>query len=924
MKTKLLFVMTAASAMMLASCTNAATSDSSAPAGESTSQATSQATSEVSVTHQHEYITHAAVEPTCTEDGNEAYYTCEGCDKIFDANKHEIAAIPVVAKLGHQMTAHAAKDATCTEAGNSAYYECGRCHKFFSDEAGEHEIQNESWVIPALEHSYETRYTVGNDGKITITDGCIRGDDVRSTETVDALAAAAGKYIQPIAQIDKTAGFSISYDFAGSAGDWSTTLFNTGSFWIAAGCIGFKDDTFDDGEWQDQLCDGADGQGQEGDFQIATGWNAVIGSGHYTISFCPDGSILWYKGDNVALYFAPNKVSQYKNPGRYYDTAAEFVPAILDSIIANGMTVHASSGVSNLSLSLEDTPYGFTSVKFVKTGTDTEITDPMNYGPLKAGTQVDVTYPTITGYALHNAEETGATITVAAGKNNVAKTVEYDKTEVIMTIKAYTGTASEPGHLVGTKAISGAQGVAYEQANPSFDCYLTPEGSVSGSFPGDDGEILVYGYAFSAMASIADASYDYTIGAIPEIDATTGVYVSFDINSRDHGYETDSHPAIDNIAANGDWSKIFESANYLCFTGCHGLVSGARLYDLAHGHPGDYGEAWNALVSYGRTARLTFAYFPNGDMKAYRDGKLVLRWDAATVCENESTKTCANMAAAFIEDVHSTGFRFSSLITEGVEKNDGRYIRNVTIGKATDILEGATINVHNGNESITSYSTNIFRGDRFLDAEVPYGYVKGNVTVTGNVVDVEATPVEIAKTEKLNEAVVCDAKWSAGGWADRLFNVNGADYGVGVGDFYREINLTNFKVNDYAAGNWKGMLITYVSNMEAQAGQNMWSDKTYCLGNNNHWGTQTFPAMNTTAVHTQMDAWGTIDEGNVIVELTRHNRLYHTTLKVMQGETVLGTGYFDGVGVDFALDTIFLSAEFAKFTVSSVKVGSLA
>ena len=921
MKSKLLLVMTAASAMMLASCSNAVTPASSVPAGETTTPATSQATSqapseESTPAHEHAYVEHAAVDATCTEAGNAAYFTCEGCDKIFDADKHEIAAIPVVNALGHQMEAHAAVDATCTEAGNSAYFECGRCHKFFSDEAGEHEIQNESWVIAALEHSYETRYTVGNDGKITIADACIRGDDVRSTETVDVLEAAAGKYVQPIAQIDKAQGFSISYDFAGSDSDWGRTLFNTGSFWIAAGCIGYKDNTFGAEEWQDQLCDGADGQGQDGDFQIATGWNAVIGSGHYTLSFGADGSILWYKGNNVALYFAPEHVSFYKNPGRYYDTAAEFVPAILDSIIANGMSVDAGSGVSNLSFALEDAPYGFTSVKFVKTGTDVEIADPLTYGPLKAGAQVDVTYPTITGYALHNAEETSATITVEAGKNNVAKTVEYDKTEVIMTIKAYTGTASEPGHLVGTKAISGAQGAAYAEANPSFDCYLTPEGSVTGSFPGDDGEILVYGYEFSAMASIADASYDYTIGAIPEIDETTGVYVSFDINSRDLGG--------DGVAANGDWSKIFESANYLCFTGCHGLVSGARLYDGAHGHPGDYGEAWNALVSYGRTARLTFAYFPNGDMKAYRDGKLVLRWDAATVCENEGTKTCANMAAAFIEDVHSTGFKFSVLNSEGVEKNDGRYIRNVTVGKATDILEGATINVHNGNESITSYATNIFRGDRFLDAEVPYGYVKGLVTVSGNVVDVEATPAEITKTEKLSEAVVCDAKWSDGGWSVRQFNVNGADYGVGVGDFYREINLTNFKVNDYAGGNWKGMLITYVSNMEAQAGQNMYSDKTYCLGNNNHWGTQTFPAMNTTAVHTQMDAWGTIDEGNVIVELTRHNRLYHTTLKVMQGETVLGTGYFDGVGVDFALDTIFLSAEFAKFTVSSVKVGSLA
>ena len=34
--------------------------------------------------HTHEYITHSAVQATCMTGGNDAYYTCDGCDKIFN------------------------------------------------------------------------------------------------------------------------------------------------------------------------------------------------------------------------------------------------------------------------------------------------------------------------------------------------------------------------------------------------------------------------------------------------------------------------------------------------------------------------------------------------------------------------------------------------------------------------------------------------------------------------------------------------------------------------------------------------------------------------------------------------------------------------------------------------------------------------
>ena len=106
--------------------------------------------------HVHDMTTHEAVAATCTEDGNTAYYECDGCGKYFsdEAGENEISlSDTVVPATGHDMTAVAAKNATCTEDGNSAYYICDNCDKYFSDEAGENEIELSATVVPAAGHS---------------------------------------------------------------------------------------------------------------------------------------------------------------------------------------------------------------------------------------------------------------------------------------------------------------------------------------------------------------------------------------------------------------------------------------------------------------------------------------------------------------------------------------------------------------------------------------------------------------------------------------------------------------------------------------------------------------------------------------------------------------------------------------------------
>ena len=97
-----------------------------------------------------------AVAATCTEGGNNEYYTCSVCKKVFKADKttETTVADETLAALGHKLTKTEAKAATCTEAGNNEYYTCGNCGKFFSDADGKNEIAKDSWVTDALDHDF--------------------------------------------------------------------------------------------------------------------------------------------------------------------------------------------------------------------------------------------------------------------------------------------------------------------------------------------------------------------------------------------------------------------------------------------------------------------------------------------------------------------------------------------------------------------------------------------------------------------------------------------------------------------------------------------------------------------------------------------------------------------------------------------------
>ena len=97
---------------------------------------------------------------TCTEAGNQAYWTCSGCGNYFsDENAtNEIEKDSWVLKtLGHDMTKTDAKEATCTEDGNNEYYTCSRCSGVFKDEAGTQATTVEAETLKKLGHDWSNK-----------------------------------------------------------------------------------------------------------------------------------------------------------------------------------------------------------------------------------------------------------------------------------------------------------------------------------------------------------------------------------------------------------------------------------------------------------------------------------------------------------------------------------------------------------------------------------------------------------------------------------------------------------------------------------------------------------------------------------------------------------------------------------------------
>ncbi len=122
-----------------------------------------------SVTVTHGNMAHTPKkDATCTVDGTEEYWTCGICGKHFEDESGTIPTTPeenVIPAAGHTLTKTEAQAPTCTEAGNEAYWTCGTCGKYFSDGEGKEEITLDSTVLSALGHDYKDGVCTRCDGK---------------------------------------------------------------------------------------------------------------------------------------------------------------------------------------------------------------------------------------------------------------------------------------------------------------------------------------------------------------------------------------------------------------------------------------------------------------------------------------------------------------------------------------------------------------------------------------------------------------------------------------------------------------------------------------------------------------------------------------------------------------------------------------
>ena len=67
--------------------------------------------------------------------------------------------LPSPVKCSHTMEHTPYKAPTCTEEGNVAYWYCSTCKKYFNDEVGTAELTEEQLVIPLGDHTYSTEWS---------------------------------------------------------------------------------------------------------------------------------------------------------------------------------------------------------------------------------------------------------------------------------------------------------------------------------------------------------------------------------------------------------------------------------------------------------------------------------------------------------------------------------------------------------------------------------------------------------------------------------------------------------------------------------------------------------------------------------------------------------------------------------------------
>ena len=109
--------------------------------------------------HVHSYTWVEGTAPNCKQEGIEAHYYCQDCEKYFNPNYVEIQTV-TIPKAEHEYgSMYWGKSASFFEDGNIEYYQCSECEKYFDNEYNE----VEGVVIP----KYSTNLSICVNGTPT-------------------------------------------------------------------------------------------------------------------------------------------------------------------------------------------------------------------------------------------------------------------------------------------------------------------------------------------------------------------------------------------------------------------------------------------------------------------------------------------------------------------------------------------------------------------------------------------------------------------------------------------------------------------------------------------------------------------------------------------------------------------------------------
>ena len=132
----------------------------------------------------HSLTENAYKAPTCTEDGNYAFWHCSLCDKNYtDEDCTQEITNTVIPSSGHSLTENAYKAPTCTEDGNYGYWHCSVCNKNYTGKDCTQEITNT--VIPSSGHDLKYEYDYDNKEYSVTCKNCDLNDTVTAGDTKD-------------------------------------------------------------------------------------------------------------------------------------------------------------------------------------------------------------------------------------------------------------------------------------------------------------------------------------------------------------------------------------------------------------------------------------------------------------------------------------------------------------------------------------------------------------------------------------------------------------------------------------------------------------------------------------------------------------------------------------------------------------------